>query len=98
MDIIISLNISPSSPEGLRINYLSMCLSQLNNLYSVVDSSIYKAAMNECIATMANYILNDDTANAILHFDTDITIIQGYKETFFNEYGNWFKNQFNPPV
>ncbi len=98
MDIIINLNISSSSQEGLRINYLSMCLNQLNNLYSVIDSSIYKAAMNECIATMANYILNDETANAILYFDTDITNIQGYKETFFNEYGNWFKNQYNPPV
>jgi hypothetical protein len=98
MDIIINLNISPSSPEGQRINYLSMCLNQLNNLYSVVDSTNYKDSMNSCIATMANYILNDDIADAILHFDTDITIIQGYKETFFNEYGNWFKNQYNPPV
>lgn len=98
MDIIINLNINPSSSEGLRISYLSNCLSQLNNLYSVVDSTTYKNSLNECLATMANYILNEDIPNAITHFDNNISIIQGYKDTYFLDYGNWFKNQYIPPV
>lgn len=97
MDIIINLNISPSSSEGVRISYLSNCLQQLSNLYNVTDSTSYKNSLNECLATMANYILNEDTPNAITTFDNNISSIQTYKSSFFESYGNWFRDQYSPP-
>lgn len=98
MDIIISLNIDPSSNEGLRVSYLSNCLQQLTNLYQIVDSTNYKNVLNDCLASMANFILNNETQNAINEFDTQISSIQTLKEAFFLDYGNWFKNQYTPPI
>ena len=98
MDIIISLNIDPTSAEGLRVSYLSNCLQQLTNLYQIVDSTAYKNSLNETLATMANYILNNDTIAANVTFDDAISSIQTLKTAFFNDYGNWFFNQYSPPT
>lgn len=98
MDIIIYLNIDPNSQEGLRVSYLSNCLSQLNNLYQIVDSTAYKNSLNECLATMANYILSEDIIAANVTFDDAISSIQTLKTAFFNDYGQWFFNQYTPPV
>lgn len=98
MDIIISLNITPTSPEGLRVCYLSKCLEQLNNLYQIVDSSSYKNSLNSCLGLMSFYILSENITEAIQTFDTLISSIQTLKSEFFTEYGNWFMNQYTPPV
>jgi len=98
MDITISLNVDPSSPEGVRLTYLSNCINQINNLYSIVDSTLYKESLNTCIAEMANFILNNDTPGALTEYDNDITDIQTKKQNFFNDYGNWFFNQCPLPT
>lgn len=100
MDIIINLNlnIDPNSPVGLRVNYLTNCLQQLSNLYTVVDKTLYNNSLNDCLLSMVQFIEADNIQSAIDEFDISISDIQTVKDTFFNSYADFFFNQYTPPA
>lgn len=100
MDIIINLNlnIDPSSPVGLRINYLTNCLQQLSNLYSTVSKTSYNDSLNDCLLSMVQFIEADNIQGAIDQFNIDITDIQIEKEAYFAAYSEYFYNQYTPPT
>lgn len=100
MNVVINLNlnIDTNSPVGLRVNYLTNCLTQLTNIYQVVDDTQYKNSLNDCLLGMVTFIEADNIQGAIDQFDIDITEIQTYKELFFTAFGDFFENQYTPPA
>lgn len=98
MDIIIRLNIDPYSPVGLKITYLTNCSNQLQNIYNVVNNLDYKNCVENLLSNMCTYILNDNIIDAENLFNTEITNLLSFKDAYFIEFGNFFKNQYLPPV
>lgn len=98
MEILITLDLDPSSSLGRKVKYLSDLSNQLNNLYQVVDSTLYKNSINDSIANISAYVLNTDQPGGEAYYDSHITNIETYKDLYFYDYGNYFKNQYIKPT
>lgn len=98
VNINVTLNgITNECPCGLRILYLTNCLKQLDNFYKVVDSTIYKDSLNNCLLSMVNFIEMGNVQSAVDEFNIDIGDIQIAKNQYFDAYSSYFYDMYIPP-
>ena len=99
MDIVLQLNIDPTSEIGLRVQYYVTCLNQINNCYYLNPNgtSEYKDFMNSILGSMCTHILNDDIPGANTIYENNKVTVAEKKYEFFDGIEQYLLNMYSPP-